>query len=142
SLAANYWGSDNRLVPADGYSQGRFYSRDNVYQPEYYYPDEYSNQIGRQPVHSTSAVYPASGRQEVGHWRHRGASARPGRVSLPKRNNNNFEDNSASRNVNKSKSQIPYRKTTGLFRTSQWGSATIPYKGAKVNVPVLSGNKK
>lgn len=38
--------------------------------------------------------------------------------------------------------KLARHRTTGLFRSSQWGSATIPYKGAKVNVPVLSGNKK
>lgn len=146
--AANYWGADNRVVPS-GYGTGRFYTREHVYEPEYHYPDEeYSNQIGRHPVNGGPAVYPASGRRRVPyspnstHWRHRVVAPQQGRVTVPQRNHNNFHDGSRlTVSRNKPNKAVP-RRTTGLFRSSQWGSATIPYKGAKVNVPVLSGNKK
>lgn len=59
------------------------------------------------------------------HWEHR--------VAVP---------HSGSRVPEGHYDKLPRRRTTGLFRSSQWGSATIPYRGAKVNVPVLSGNKK
>ncbi|XP_021939605.1 delta-like protein 3 isoform X2 [Zootermopsis nevadensis] len=115
--AANYWGADNRIVSV----AGRPYTRDQVYQPEYYYPDEeYSNRIG-QAVNRGRPLYTVAGR----HWEHR--------VAVP---------HSGSRVPEGHYDKLPRRRTTGLFRSSQWGSATIPYRGAKVNVPVLSGNKK
>lgn len=65
------------------------------------------------------------------HRRHRVLTPQPGRVIVTQRHYGKT-----------GKTEIPQRRTTGLFRSSQWGSATVPYKGAKVNVPVLSGNKK
>jgi hypothetical protein len=70
------------------------------------------------------------------HWdpsqrRHHVLAPQLGKVTVPQRNHRKANE-----------SVLPRRRTTGLFRSSQWGSATIPYKGAKVNVPVLSGNKK
>lgn len=65
------------------------------------------------------------------HWRHRILAPQTGRETVTQRHHGKT-----------SKSELPQRRTTGLFRSSQWGSATVPYKGAKVNVPVLSGNKK
>lgn len=65
------------------------------------------------------------------HWRHRVLAPQTGRAMATQRHHGMT-----------GKKELPHRTTTGLFRSSQWGSATIPYKGAKVNVPVLSGNKK
>jgi hypothetical protein len=77
-------------------------------------------------------VYPTSGRHwDSAHWRHRVLAPQTGRAMATQRHHGMT-----------GKKELPHRTTTGLFRSSQWGSATIPYKGAKVNVPVLSGNKK
>ena len=65
------------------------------------------------------------------HWRHRVLAQQTGRATASQRHHGMT-----------GKNELPHRRTTGLFRSSQWGSATVPYKGAKVNVPVLSGNKK
>lgn len=137
--AANYWGADNRIVHSGYGGAGRFYTRDHVYEPEYYYPDEeHSNQIGHQASGGTAA-YPTAGR----HWdsaprRHRVLASQLGKVTVPQRNHHV----TVGQYGKTDKSELPQRRTTGLFRSSQWGSATIPYKGAKVNVPVFSGNKK
>ena len=65
------------------------------------------------------------------HWRHRVLDPQIGRATVTQRQHGKT-----------GKTELPQRRTTGLFRSSQWGSATVPYRGAKVNVPVLSGNKK
>jgi hypothetical protein len=72
------------------------------------------------------------------HRRHRVQTTQLGRVTVPHRNHHV----TVAQYGKADKSELPQRRTTGLFRSSQWGSATIPYKGAKVNVPVLFGNKK
>lgn len=65
------------------------------------------------------------------HWRHHVLASQTGRATATQRHHGMT-----------GKKELPRRRTTGLFRSSQWGSATVPYKGARVNVPVLSGNKK
>jgi len=79
------------------------------------------------------------------HWRYNVLTPKQRRVTVSQRNHYNFHDGSpvtVGQYGKTGKSEFPHRRTTGLFRSSQWGSATIPYKGAKVNVPVLSGSKK
>ncbi|XP_067001661.2 uncharacterized protein [Anabrus simplex] len=135
---AGYWGADNRLVLGFTDSQGRHYPRGPPLATEYHYPDgEVSNQIARQPP-----VPPATYSSRSG-WRHRTPHHdKTGHQGKPRnRKHNNKNNNNHNHQINNALEVQP-SGVPSVYRTKQWGSVRIPYRGATVNVPRLESTQK